>query len=423
MKRDPIVLGENYIISGDDIGKTIPSANLLIVGTTGCGKSTSVLLPSLARLEHSNPILSYAKETDAYDMAHYLSYKNYKVNILNIANPQKSTISFDPLLSIASYEDIDSLAAAIVDGTIKQTGDDYWQAKAKPLIASLISATFMTGDRKSPGMAHMLKLFDQIIPKEKGYSVETPLDHMFKQIEKDDPGCYAVREFNSWQSLPYRTASCIRDTASACLSTVFPEGIRKMMQEKPQFNVESFANNKEALIIITSAIEHSQAYYANLFYRDTERQFLRYSTVLNGSLPREIRYFFDDFACTAKIQGWANDISLFRAAGLSAVMLLQSEQQLDVIYKDEAPIIRQNCPVYVYFPGGFDDRSCEIVSKRMGIPYEEVLYAELGKVFIMQSGRKPVHIPRYNTLESAEYKEYIRIIERRDRYTTEEEIQ
>lgn len=32
----------------------------------------------------------------------------------------------------------------------------------------------------------------------------------------------------------------------------------------------------------------------------------------------------------------------------------------------------------------------------------------LGKVFIMHSGMKPIHIPRYDTFNSAEYKEYLR---------------
>ena len=409
MRRDSIVLGNNYILPGSDVGKTRPNANALVVGISGCGKSTSVILPTVGRMEHSNPILNYAKEPDAYAMARYLKAKGYKVHILNINHPEKSTVSFDPVLSIESYEDIDSLSAAIVDAAIKQTVDDYWQAKAKPLNASLITAALMTAkDKSSPGMADVLNLFDKLLPHENGYSVETPLDNMFYELEKAAPGCYAVREYSAWHSLPYRTASCVRDTLAAALSLVFPESIRKMMQEKPQFDAEHFANNKEALIVITSAIDPSQAYYANLFYRDTERQLLRYaSTCPNGELPREVRYIFDDFACTAPIQGWANDISLFRSAGLSAIMLLQSEQQLEAIYKDDAPIIRQNCAVYAYFPGGFDDKSCEIVSKRMCLPYDEVLYAPLGKVFIMQSGKKPVHIQRYDTLNSEEYLEYL----------------
>ena len=409
MRRDSIVLGNNYILPGSDVGKTRPNANALVVGISGCGKSTSVILPTVGRMEHSNPILNYAKESDAYAMSRYLKAKGYDVHILNINHPEKSTVSFDPVLSIESYEDIDSLSAAIVDAAIKQTVDDYWQAKAKPLNASLITAVLMTAkDKSSPGMADVLNLFDKLLPHENGYSVETPLDNMFYELEKAAPGCYAVREYSAWHSLPYRTASCVRDTLAAALSLVFPESIRKMMQEKPQFDAEHFANNKEALIVITSAIDPSQAYYANLFYRDTERQLLRYaSTCPNGELPREVRYIFDDFACTAPIQGWANDISLFRSAGLSAIMLLQSEQQLEAIYKDDAPIIRQNCAIYAYFPGGFDDKSCEIVSKRMCLPYDEVLYAPLGKVFIMQSGKKPVHIQRYDTLNSEEYLEYL----------------
>lgn len=409
MKRDPIVLGEGYILPGDDIGKTRPNANALIVGTSGAGKSLSVILPTAGRLNHSNPIMNYAKEADAYAMARYLKTKGYTVRILNIAHPDKSTISFDPTMSLESYEDIDALSAAIVDAAIKRTTDDYWQAKAKPLLASLIAASLMTAeDHSMPGMADVLNLFDQLLPHENGNSVETPLDDMFQMIEKAASGCYATREYNSWHSLPYRTASCVRDTLAAALSVVFPESIRRMMRERPQFDAEKFANSKEALIVITSAVDTSQQYFANLFYRDTERQLLRYSaTCPNGELPREIRYIFDDFACTAPIQGFANDISLFRSAGLSAILLLQSEQQLDAIYKDDAPIIRQNCAVYAYFPGGFDDRSCEIVSKRMGLPYEDILYAPLGKVFIMQSGRKPVHIPRYDTLNSKEYQEYL----------------
>ena len=58
MKRDPLVLAENYILPGDDVGKSRPNANALIVGSTGCGKSMSVLLPTIFQSEHSNLVLS-----------------------------------------------------------------------------------------------------------------------------------------------------------------------------------------------------------------------------------------------------------------------------------------------------------------------------------------------------------------------------
>ena len=80
LKRDPIVLGASCILSGDDVGKIRPTANALIVGTSGCGKSTRVILPTVCRMHYSNPIMSYAKERDAYAMASYLKAKGYMVS-------------------------------------------------------------------------------------------------------------------------------------------------------------------------------------------------------------------------------------------------------------------------------------------------------------------------------------------------------
>lgn len=92
------------------------------------------------------------------------------------------------------------------------------------------------------------------------------------------------------------------------------------------------------------------------------------------------------------------------------MILLQSQTQLESIYgADKAAIIRQNCPVQLYFPGGFDDNSCELVSKKMDIPFEDVLYAPIGNIFVMASGRKPAVIPRYNTFQSIEYQEYLNV--------------
>lgn len=173
MKRDSLVVAEGCVLSGDEVGRTRPNANALIVGTTGCGKSTSVILPTVARMHCSNPILSYAKERDAYLMAEYLKRKNYTVHILNTAHPKKSTLSYDPIASIESYADIEALSAAMVDMSIRKSVDDYWQIKAKQLLSGLIAGCFMTSKgSRMPGMADVLALFDKTIPCENAYGVE-----------------------------------------------------------------------------------------------------------------------------------------------------------------------------------------------------------------------------------------------------------
>lgn len=72
---------------------------------------------------------------------------------------------------------------------------------------------------------------------------------------------------------------------------VFLESIRKTMREKSSFEMERFDNRKEAVIVITGAVEAPQ-YYVSLFFWQTERQLLRYSAIYpHGKLPWEIRLF------------------------------------------------------------------------------------------------------------------------------------
>lgn len=414
MQRDPVILGENYILSGSDIGVTRPNDNQLIVGCSGTGKSTSTLFPTLMAAQHSNPVVSYAKSPEAFAMAKLLSTRGYRSEILDLSRPELSTVAYDPLLYIDSYQELDELCATIVHSTLKKTVDDYWNSKAKHLLGGLCAKTFMTEARS--GMREVLCCFDSMRIFDTGSGISTSLDEIFDALAQNNPDSYAVREFNAFRELPYKTASCVRDTLAAALSTVFPEDIREMMRSRPQICIEEFALEKTALFVISGATDLAQTYYANLFFRDFIRQLLKYAAQQpSGVLPRPVRLLFDDFACTSPIEGFENDISLFRAAGISAMLLLQSETQLEAVYgAEKAAIIRQNCPVYSYFPGGFDDRSCALVAKRMNVPYDEILYAPLGKVFIMQTGRKPVHIPRYPTVETPEFREYLDLLTRRN---------
>lgn len=57
--------------------------------------------------------------------ARYLRSKGYEVRILNIAHPEKGTISYDSILFLESYADVDALSAAIINAAIKKTNDEY----------------------------------------------------------------------------------------------------------------------------------------------------------------------------------------------------------------------------------------------------------------------------------------------------------
>lgn len=415
MKTDPIVIADNYILPGDEIGIKRPNDNVLIDGCSGSGKSTSVLFPTVARSELSNPVMPYAKPAEGYKMAKYLERKDYTVDILDISSPERSTGAFDIIQSVESFSDITSTASTLVLSVLEKTNDDFWNNDSIKLCEALIAATLMIND--NPSTVDFLKLFDLTEVRETGSGIRTDADDIFKRIERKDPNAMAVRKYNAWHNLPVKTASCVRDTLSSALETIFPESIRSMMGKVKPIDFVKLGSEKRAVIIISSATEPWQEYYMNLFFKTCIKKLMRYAEQCPGNhLPRPVRLYFDDFSCSSRIIDFEKDIAIMRSSHISVMALLQSQSQLEAIYNtDKAAIIRQNFPVQVYFPGGFDIKSCETVSKQMNIPFDEVLYADMGKVFVMQTGRKPGIYKRFDTFNSKEYKEFVSLIQQEER--------
>lgn len=187
-----------------------------------------------------------------------------------------------------------------------------------------------------------------------------------------------------------------------------------MMQGENQIDFEALVEEKTFLMIITSPVNTSLYMFANLLFGVAIKQLLEYAERCEEMrLPRPVRLMFDDFACGARIEGFSRHISIFRSAGISAMMLIQSESQLREMYTEaESETIINNCSVYVYFPGGMDLITCRSISQRLDVPLADILYAPMGEVIIMQSGKKPVRTRRYDIYNSEEYKKFIMVTER-----------
>ncbi len=403
-RTDPIVLAEDCVIDGG-IGQVIPNYNTLVVGCTGTGKSLSVNYPTMFEMQESSMIANFPKAGEARQMATHFKSKGYKTQILDLSNPDKSTVGFDPLQYVCSYDDIEDMAAQSVMSVIQKTVDDYWQRKAVPLVGALIAATLMTVDDAT--FADVLDMFDRMQIAEQGYGISTDLDDLFEQLKEKAPSSYAVREFYNFRSLPAKTASCVRDTAAACLSAIYPESVRKLMRTKKSIDFIKLATEKTALFIITSPVNTSLTCFANLVYGTGIKQLLCFAAeCVDYRLPREVRLVFDDFAVGSKIHNFSSYMSIFRSAGISAIILLQSESQLYALYgEQDGQTIINNVSTYCYFSGGMDLTTCEHVAKRVNKSLESVLYSPLDRIYIMQAGQRPKITNRYPILRDERYLE------------------
>ncbi len=407
---DRVVLGEGCFIE-DGIGTFRPNNNQMVVGCSGSGKSMSVMLPTILNMSESSMIGTYSKAGEARKIVAYQQKKGYVTEIIDLTNPENSTVTFEPLHYLCSYLDVEDLAKSIVlgDPDSKNSKDIYWNDGATMLLDSLILATMMTQNNAT--MSDVLDLFDKLTISEDGKGIKTSLDGFFSRIKSKAGNCSAVVSFADFQQLPYATAGGIRDSLAKALRRLFPEPIRQMMRREKIIDFERLATEKTSLIIITSPVNVSLYLFANLLFSSAIKQLLEFAERCNDQkLPRPVRLMFDDFACAAKINNYSKYIAIFRAAGLSAMMLLQSEDQLRDIYSEaEAATILNNCSCYVYFPGGMDLTTCKNVSQRLDVPITDIMYAPTAQVIVMQSGKKPVTTPRYDTINCKEYQEFLEV--------------
>ena len=408
---DKVILAEGICLKDDEIGRVRPNDNEIIIGATGTGKTMSVFMPTVLNTNNKSLVVSLSKRAEAWALVDYMRRKGYLTYVCDLVDPDCSTGIIDPLQMTTSYLDVVNLAKQIVlaDPDSKNVKDIYWIDGAILLLNALMLVAMMVIDNAT--MADVLDLFDSLVIEEDGKGITTSLDQMFDDVELWSGKSPAVTAFADLRQLPYTTSACIRDSLAKALRRMFPEPIRRMMRgdKHKLVNFETIAKKKTMLMIITSAVNTSLYLFADLVFGIAIKQLLEFAEKCEGQrLPQSVKLIFDDFACGARINDFSKHISIFRSAGISAMMFLQSESQLRHMYSEsESENIINNCSVYAYLTGGMDLSTCTNISKRLDVPLTDILYAPLGQVIVMQAGKSPVRSNRYDTLNSREYKEYM----------------
>lgn len=405
MAVDRMILGENVIYSTDS-NETGLNNNVLVCGSSGCGKTMSISEPRLLETFNSSLIVTVTKRRIVNKYKSVFERRGYVVEDLNFVNPTDSNVSYDPLQYINSYSDITFLAKSIVKANPqkdKSSADPYWDDAATSLLSAEIAYILMTKENATFG--DVLELHDGIDFKESGGLIATSLDNKFEFLEEKDPHCFAVSCWKSFRKIPIRTAGSVFGTLNTTIDTVFSPELRKMIAEKKKVDFEQLASRKTVLFISTSAVNPSLHCFINMFYAQAFKTLFEYAESLpDGKLPIPVHVLCDDFATGSRILNFPEYISVMREKQISVCLLTQSESQLESMYGiDDATTIINNCDTYLYM-GGMDLKTGHSISERMNIPLTDVLEMPIGQMFIFRRGQKPIVTTRYNISRDERYK-------------------
>lgn len=409
---DKSCLAENYIVPMS-FEMTGLNLNEMIVGGTGCGKSVSNAYSRLLHTNHTSVVVPIAKKALKQKFSKMFEERGYEVIDLDFAHPEKCTFGYNTLDFVHSDEDVVQLARNLV-GAGECRGrngelDPYWNDSATSVLAAEIALVRLNAkqERRTATFSDVIDLHRVLkITVMRDGLIQTNLDGLFEMAAKRYPGNQATELWKTVKGLAARTASCIISIVNSALDKIFSENVIKMTQKKERINFKELGEKKIALFITTSPMNMTLQNFVNILYADMFRELFEAAEEKEeGRLDVPVHIICDDFACGSRIKNFENYISIFRAAGISTTILLQSETQLISMYGESAATtIINNCDTYVYM-GGMDITTCQNISRRVNLPLNKVLSMPREQVIVFRRGSEPVVAKRYQTFQDPVYQE------------------
>ncbi len=419
MKTDKMILGNNAVYS-TNCDETGLNNNVIVCGSSGCGKTMSISEPRLLETYNTSLIVTVTKRKIVEKYKPVFEKRGYKVLDLNFVSPKESNVSYDPLRYTSCFGDITFLAESIVMSDPrkeKSNADPYWDKAATSLLTALMILAMKT--KKGATFNDVLDLYESLDFSSDDDSITSSLDKKFEALAENDPKNMGVSCWKSFRKLPPKTASCVFGSLSAMIDRMFTPELRTMIGMNTPLNFKKMGTEKTILFVTTSAVNSSLNSFINIFYSQAIKGLFEFAEKRpDGKLPIPVHMICDDFATGGKIVNFPEYISIFREKQISVTLLIQSESQLESMYgNNEATTIINNCDTYLYM-GGMDLKTGRSISERMNLPLEDVLYMPIGQEFIIRRGNQPVITQRYDIMNDAQYKkitkEYTKAIKEKE---------
>lgn len=356
--------------------------NVLVVGTSGCGKTRSIVSPNILQATGSY-IISDPKGNLYEKYGDYLKAKGYRVMKLDFIHPEKS-VKYNPLAFINTTADVRKICEILVEKGHKNA-DPFWDKSARILLESVISYLLERGNIKERTMGYVLKLLGCCTKED----IQNGNESLLEQIIEAQGG-YAYKQYQKVKVAAEKTMQSIMISLYADIGCFDLPELQTMMSEN-ELDICGMGREKTALFVVASDTDRSMDRIVNLFYSQAMDLLCHYADekCIDNHLPVPVRFIMDDFATNCIIADFPRIISMIRSRGISTMLMIQSESQLRNYYGEDANTIITNCDTYVYM-GGSIDQTVDNVARRANCSLEKIFNMPVGTCWVFRRGEKPV---------------------------------
>ena len=350
--------------------KTARNKNVLVIGGSGSGKTRFWLKPNLMQCNSEKYPCSFVvtdpKGSVVVECGKMLRRFGYRIKIFNTINFKKS-MHYNPFAYIHSEKDILKLVTCLISNTKGdgKTGDEFWQKAETLLYCALIGYIHYEAPVEEQNFATLIEMLNSMEVREDDEEFENAVDLMFKELAKEKPDHFAVRQYAKYRLAAGKTLKSILVSCGARLAPFDIEELREVTAYD-ELELDTLGDRKTALFLIMSDTDASFNFLISMIYSQLFNLLCeKADDVYGGRLPVHVRCLIDEAANIGQIPQLEKLVATIRSREISACLILQAQSQLKVLYKDNADTIIGNMDSRLFL-GGSEPTTLKELSTALG---------------------------------------------------------
>jgi len=385
-RYDNRILGKGQILSNDP-RKTGLNMHQMILGTSGAGKTGSYLYANLCSMNSQSAVVVDSKGLLYGMFRDRLKARGYKVHQINMSDPSKSTIGYNPCDYLTdrkgnvSPKNILRFTQALLPETSDES-EPVWIQGAQGIWAFITSYAMEALPEEDHNMETLLRLYHALVTKN-GLNI-------FAQWCAEHPDSYTAGKYaelvgNSTAEKMF--CSYLGFINNVCTTLAMPE-VNAVYNSRRKLDLRSIGKTKQVVFFTAPDTDRALAPCCNLFYTQLIQQLIESADGNpDGRLKIPVMLYLDDFANT-NLPDIDMTISVARSRDIGISIMLQSISQLESSYgKSRSDTILNNMDSIVYL-GNNDKQTAAYIGTRVSKNETSVLCMPRNKEYILISGQQ-----------------------------------
>lgn len=344
--------------------KALPNMHILILGGSGDGKTTSLLIPNILLANMTNIILD-VKGDLLKNYGGYLKEKGVTVKSLNFKDMLQSD-QYNPFVYIDNYTDMVELITNIqtsVKPPDAQKGDPFWDDGVGLYLQSLFEYEWLQAKEENrvasmPGILELVNRETQKIDEEGTTQLQQDMYRLQERYGVDYP---PVRDYRKLKEGASETVRSIVIMVNAQLRLFEIPEIKRIFEGTDDIDIPSLGlgvegnpEKKTALFLVMPSGDSSYNLFINMFYTQLFTVLKRIAdNRRDGQLPIHVRLWADEYYAGPKPLNCETLLGEIRSRNMSIVPILQDIAQIKTLYpNDKWEIFTGNCATTVFLGSG-----------------------------------------------------------------------